>query len=136
VIVAEIGSLTLGFTHLSQLTGDPKYYDAVHQVMEEFEHQQMQTNLPGMWPVSVNVRNKNFRMDIGFTIGGSADSIYEYLPKQHMLLSGGTEMYEKLYQNALETMKKYIFYRPMVPDGENLLVPGHIRVFDKGDLER
>jgi mannosyl-oligosaccharide alpha-1,2-mannosidase len=135
VIVPEIGSLTLEFTHLSQLTGDPKYYDAVHRVMEVFEHQQMQTNLPGMWPISVDARNKNFRMDTGFTIGGLADSMYEYLPKQHMLLGGGTEMYEKLYQNALETMKKYIFYRPMVPDGENLLVPGHVRVFDKGDLE-
>jgi mannosyl-oligosaccharide alpha-1,2-mannosidase len=128
VLVAEIGSLTLEFTRLSQATGNPKYYDAVQRVMDVFDKEQMETHMPGMWPVSVNARSKNFRDDSSFTISGMADSTYEYLPKQHMLLGGGTEQYRKLYENAVEAMKKYIFYRPMVPDGLNILFPGQPRV--------
>ncbi|RAL66730.1 hypothetical protein DID88_007513 [Monilinia fructigena] len=33
VLVSEIGSLTLEFTRLSQITGDPRYYDAVQRIM-------------------------------------------------------------------------------------------------------
>ena len=51
-----------------------------------------------------------------------------------MLLGGGTEQYRKLYENALEAMKKYIFYRPMVPDGQNILFPGQVRVSDPTEL--
>jgi mannosyl-oligosaccharide alpha-1,2-mannosidase len=81
VLLAEIGSLTLEFTRLSQITGDPKYYDAVHRVMVILDEQQMQTKLPGMWPISVDAKNKNFTEDVGFSIGAMADSTYEYLPK-------------------------------------------------------
>lgn len=45
MLVAEIGSLTLEFTRLTQLTGDPKYYDAVQRVMNVFEEQQEKTKL-------------------------------------------------------------------------------------------
>jgi mannosyl-oligosaccharide alpha-1,2-mannosidase len=81
ILLAEIGSMTLEFTRLSQATGDPKYYDAVNRIMEVLAQQQMDTNLPGMWPVSINARMPNFTEDVGFTIGGMADSTYEYLPK-------------------------------------------------------
>ena len=81
MLVAEIGSLTLEFTRLSQLSGDPKYYDAVQRVMDVFESSQDQTKLPGMWPVIVNAEKADFTSEGGFTIGGMADSLYEYLPK-------------------------------------------------------
>lgn len=82
ILVAEIGSLSLEFTRLSQVTGDMKYFDAIQQVMDVFEEQQNKTNLPGMWPVVVNPRDKDFaKSSNGFTIGGMADSAYEYLPK-------------------------------------------------------
>lgn len=44
-LVAEVGSLTLEFTRLSQLTGDPRYYDAVARVMKVFEDQQNHTKV-------------------------------------------------------------------------------------------
>lgn len=81
VLVAEIGSLTLEFTRLSQLTKDDRYFDAVQRIMDEFDAQQNQTKLPGMWPVIVNAKSMNFHDYSGFTIGGMADSLYEYLPK-------------------------------------------------------
>jgi mannosyl-oligosaccharide alpha-1,2-mannosidase len=81
VLVAEIGSLTLEFTRLSQLTGDPRYFDAVQRIMNVFTEQQSKTNLPGMWPVVVNAQMLDFTVGTGFTLGGMADSMYEYLPK-------------------------------------------------------
>lgn len=81
VLVSEIGSLTLEFTRLSQITGDTRYFDAVQRVMDVFEEQQDKTKLPGMWPVVVNVKSGDYTGFPGFTIGGMADSLYEYLPK-------------------------------------------------------
>lgn len=81
VLLAEIGSLTLEFTRLSQLSGNPKYFDAVQRVMEVFADEQDKTYLPGLWPVVVNAEKGDFTGDAGFTIGGMADSTYEYLPK-------------------------------------------------------
>jgi len=80
-LVAEIGSLTLEFTRLSQITGDPKYFDAVQRIMNVFDAQQDDTKLPGLWPVMLNTRDLNFTADTFFTLGGMADSMYEYLPK-------------------------------------------------------
>lgn len=80
-LVAEIGSLTLEFTRLSQITGDPKYFDAVQRIMNVFDQQQDDTKLPGLWPVMLNTRDLNFTANTYFTLGGMADSMYEYLPK-------------------------------------------------------
>ena len=76
---ADIGSLSLEFTRLTQLTGDPKYYDAVQRIMNAFEESQNSTRLPGMWPVSLNARKLDYSGDLTFTIGAMADSLYEYV---------------------------------------------------------
>jgi mannosyl-oligosaccharide alpha-1,2-mannosidase len=81
ILLAELGSLTLEFTRLSQLSGNPKYYDAVQRIMDVFDEQQAATKLPGMWPIVVNARDLNMTEASLFTIGGMADSTYEYLPK-------------------------------------------------------
>jgi mannosyl-oligosaccharide alpha-1,2-mannosidase len=80
-LVSEIGSLTLEFTRLSQATGDARFYDAVQRIMNVFDEQQNKTKLPGMWPVVVNAETGDMTNYHGFTIGGMADSLYEYLPK-------------------------------------------------------
>lgn len=81
ILVAEIGSMTLEFTRLSQLSGDPKYFDAVQRIMDVFYEQQNRTKVPGLWPVVVNAKDLDFTAHGGFTIGGMADSTFEYLPK-------------------------------------------------------
>lgn len=48
VLLAEIGSLSLEFTKMSQLTGDMQYYDAVKRIYDELEIAQGRTQLPGM----------------------------------------------------------------------------------------
>jgi mannosyl-oligosaccharide alpha-1,2-mannosidase len=81
VLSAEIGSLTLEFTRLSQLTGDMRFFDAVQRIMDVFYAQQMSTKIPGLWPVILNGKAAKFTEHGGFTIGGMEDSLYEYLPK-------------------------------------------------------
>src|ERR1700761_7898134 len=77
ILIAEIGSLTLEFTRLSQVSGDPRYYDAVQRIMDVLEAQQDLTNVPGMWPVVNNPKTMEFNLNGGFTLGGMADSAYE-----------------------------------------------------------
>ncbi|TGO67410.1 hypothetical protein BELL_0894g00060 [Botrytis elliptica] len=126
VLESEIGSLTLEFTRLGQITGDPRYYDAVQRIMNIFDNQQPISKLPGMWPVVVNAKDKNFVEYGGFTIGGMADSLYEYLPKQHLLLGGATQQYRRMYEFALIAMKRNIFFRPMTKNGEDVRLPGNV----------
>jgi len=90
VLVAKIGSLTLEFTRLSQITGDMRFYDAVQRIMDMFDEQQMTMKLPRLWPVVVNGITGKFNAHFGFKIGGMADFLYEYLPKQHLLHGGAT----------------------------------------------
>ena len=80
-LVAELGSLSLEFTRLTQVSGEPKFFDAVQRIADRFEETQNSTKLPGLWPVLVNPSMKDFGGDTSFTIGAMADSLYEYLPK-------------------------------------------------------
>ncbi|KAH7085551.1 glycosyl hydrolase family 47-domain-containing protein [Paraphoma chrysanthemicola] len=50
VILAEIGSLSMEFTRLAQLTGDHRYYDAIARITDNLEAFQNNTRLAGMWP--------------------------------------------------------------------------------------
>ena len=78
--LASLGSMSLEFTRLSQLTGDPKYYDAIARITDELEKAQKSTKMPGLWPVQVNAAELKFE-EASFSAGARADSTYEYLPK-------------------------------------------------------
>lgn len=93
-LVSEPGSLSVEFTRLSQLSGNPKYYDAVQRVMDLFADQQDRTYVPGLWPVTVNTEQGDFTGGSGFTIGGMADSLYEYLPKVSLCVGRENETRE------------------------------------------
>lgn len=77
VLVAEIGSLSMEFTRLTMVSGDPKYYDAIDRITRLFAAQQSKTHLPGMWPVVVNARDEDFMSDSYYTLGAMSDSLYE-----------------------------------------------------------
>lgn len=128
VLVAEIGSLSMEFTHLSQLTGDMRFYDAVARIMKLFAAQQEETHLPGMFPVSVNGQDADFTRDTFFTLGAMSDSLYEYFPKMHALLGGTESIYSKLYKRSMTAAVKYNLWRPMTPDEADILISGGVRV--------
>jgi mannosyl-oligosaccharide alpha-1,2-mannosidase len=123
-LLAELGSLTVEFTRLSQLTGDFRYFDAVQRIAEEMEFYQNTTKIPGLWPTIVNARDVSFDYN-HFTFGGMADSTYEYLPKQYMMLGGRDNKYRHMYEEAIEAAKRHLFFRPLVPGNENLLFSGN-----------
>ncbi|KAE8447115.1 hypothetical protein EG329_011099 [Mollisiaceae sp. DMI_Dod_QoI] len=131
MLVSEIGSLSLEFTRLSQLTGDPKYYDAVQRIGDEFEKSQNSTQLPGMWPVSIDASKPSFSDDNMFTLGGMSDSLYEYFPKQYLLLGGLLAQPKTLYENFIEVAKKFMFFRIYNVKNENLTLSGDIRTREK-----
>jgi mannosyl-oligosaccharide alpha-1,2-mannosidase len=100
------------FTRLTQLTGDPKYYDAVQRVMNELEIGQDKTRMPGLWPTWIDTDQMRFD-DSEFTIGGCADSAYEYLPKAHILLGAQTDKYRRMYEKAIATFNENLVFRAM-----------------------
>ncbi|PYH96797.1 seven-hairpin glycosidase [Aspergillus ellipticus CBS 707.79] len=124
-ILAEIGSLNLEFTRMSQLTKDPKYFDAIQRITDFLEETQPKTKVPGMWPMMVNARDLEL-FDPRFTIGGMADSTYEYLPKEHMLLGGQTNQYRRMYDSFMKAMKSRLLFRPMTEDGRDILFAGNV----------
>ncbi|KAF2751834.1 glycoside hydrolase family 47 protein [Sporormia fimetaria CBS 119925] len=258
VVLAEIGSLSVEFTRLSQLTGDPKYYDAIARITDNLEEYQNRTRLAGMWPTQLDASGCNLiipeppepdnavssdeenaeafpntaaQMDatvlisvtpvsqklipldvpspivfmvqtptqesttateaqdpksprkrqfvaeveeqdfadfvantsvslssstpssssgpyceetglasseIGseeYTLGGMSDSTYEYLPKEWLLLGGQVAKYRTMYERSMDVVKRYLIFRPMVPDESDILFSGKLLVPDpqKGD---
>ncbi|KIW02077.1 uncharacterized protein PV09_06571 [Verruconis gallopava] len=135
-LAAEIGSLTLEFTRLSQLTGNPKYFDAVQRISDELERQQELTGIPGLWPVMLDAANLNFTSDNTFTLGGKADSLYEYILKEYLMLGGTLVQYQTMYEKFVAAAKKHLFFRPMIPDkSRDILISGTVRKLVNGDYK-
>jgi len=131
-ISAEVGSLCLEFTRLSQLTGDMRYYDAIARITDIFYTQQDKSALPGMWPVIINVAGEDFHSNYDFSLGAMADSLYEYLPKMHMLLGGAIGTYQTMYEKAFIAAEKHLFYAPLNPENKDLLISGQVRATEGG----
>ncbi|CZT18693.1 related to class I alpha-mannosidase [Ramularia collo-cygni] len=279
LVLAELGTLNLEFTRLAQLTGEPKYYDAIARITDAFEEWQNSTRLPGMWPIAVDASgcnktatqmqpsrtnyphqmpvpggdtymmtsepvkidretlakaeqtlaesmdphavgdaqleamNKNVhnprpdatkgsdlrfeamhtpddpnvkqkrQLDTGlesnhsnttsvdasvphrpadhvahrneyasrldeeeeicvpqglaspskystetYTLGGQSDSVYEYLPKEYVLLGGQVDQYRTMYLDSMEPVIEKLLYRPMTPENLDILISGDVRV--------
>jgi len=255
-VLAEIGSLSVEFTRLAQLTKEPRYYDAVARITNEFEAWQNHTKIPGLWPTSLDasgckksdngvdlqlqhsmshgphnhdnphvvngenpapvipslstpspeaaaverpavpsqekvipqkaaVQKRQLAIESlnstvseggtpvtqskeanvkspskvsqggqvvpkvdcepqglasprgssieGFTLGAMADSVYEYLPKQYMLLGGLVPKYKTMYERAADAASKYLMFRAMVPENRNILVMGSATTSENPD---
>jgi mannosyl-oligosaccharide alpha-1,2-mannosidase len=70
-----------------------------------------------------------------FTFGGMSDSLYEYFPKQHLLLGGLVDQYRKMYEGAIEAAKKHLFFRPMIPQSQDILISGTVRTSTLGTIK-
>jgi mannosyl-oligosaccharide alpha-1,2-mannosidase len=131
-ILANLGSLTMEFTHLSQLTGDMRYFDAVQRITNTLYEQQNKTKLPGLWPQRYDVQTTDFRSGNSFTLGAEADSTYEYLIKMFILLgaSDSAIQYKNMYEFAMDTASQHLLFRPMVPHNLDILLSGKVIVID------
>lgn len=235
--MAEIGSLSLEFTRLAQLTKRDKYYDAIARITNELEKIQDSTSIPGLWPLRVNaqgcskyskatpprdnsptheqhaasttkrtttmtrkpyaaptdlesylkliprdttadieghaklandtraasepsiqareqntpsaeqcnggLRLPNSPRDNAYTMGGMADSTYEYLPKEYLLLGGLNEQYLNMYKKAATAARNSLLFQPMVKGGRDIrfmalttpMTPGKVAELTPTDLE-
>lgn len=228
--MAELGSLSVEFTRLAQITKEDKYYDAIARITDELEKWQSKTKIPGLWPVHVDasgcqkpdmssaqVAHSNSKgpqknlpvisndgkvsssaqdpdqpsklspalrkrqlddsdladdeepavppgnsdvqleakqalkkqaiaseadqeaaLDVDckpqglasppystmetFQIGGQADSTFEYLPKEYMLLGGLNDQYRTMYEDSASAIKKSLLFRPMIEDEDRDLL--------------
>ncbi|KJZ78633.1 hypothetical protein HIM_02024 [Hirsutella minnesotensis 3608] len=125
IVSAAGGSLCLEFTRLSQVTGDPKYYDATERIKHFLRRTQTNTKLPGLWPRLVNFRDETIDGEV-FTLGAGADSLYEYLPKMHALLGGLDAEYADMTTKALDAARDWLLFRPMTPHDDNILMAGNV----------
>lgn len=132
---AAVGTLSMEFTRLSQITGNDKYFDAIDRVKDVLQKTQNQTVLPGMWPIEINFRSEKATSRY-FTLGGRADSLYEYLPKMHMLLGGLDPAYKEMAIASLDTAKDNLLFRPMVRNSPPVLFSGRVVVPFRNDSER
>lgn len=62
----------------------------------------------------------NSPRDNTFTMGGMADSTYEYLPKEYLLLGGVNEQYQNMYIKAATAARKNLLFQPMVKGGRDI----------------
>ncbi len=74
---ASVGTLSLEFTRLAQLTGHKEFYDAIDKIKWELWRTQDSTQLPGMWPSHIDLQHGFGVADNTFTLGAYADSLYE-----------------------------------------------------------
>lgn len=130
---AGLGSMSLEFTRLTQLTGNAKYYDAIARISKAFDRTQNATLIPGMWPVQIDVLHDFQVKDDSFSLGADGDSLYEYLVKEFVLLRGREPMYEKMYLDATDAILKNLAFRPMLPNKDDLLMLGKVDVVG-GDI--
>ncbi|KAL4977436.1 glycosyl hydrolase family 47-domain-containing protein [Aspergillus desertorum] len=196
-VLAELGSLSLEFTRLAQLTKQDRYYDAIARITNELEKYQDSTKLPGLWPLnldasgcrrvpgvsreplavgqpvrwsshetnltssvshqarqihegaepahyadddsvekdylaSIHTRTPPPKQDCSgglnnqlsgidkFGLGALGDSTYEYLLKEYMLLGGNNDQYLNMYQKAMNTVREYLVYQPMLKNNRDV----------------
>ena len=138
ICFACVGSLTMEFTRLAQITSEPKYYDIVARISALLDEKQATTKIPGLFPTMINAQKAEFNQSRMFSVGALADSSYEYFPKMHALLGGSEPIYKKLYDESAAMIDKYMLFRPMIPDselGRNLLLCGDVHTSRPGDVE-
>ncbi|KAK1837208.1 glycoside hydrolase [Podospora conica] len=128
---AVLGTLSLEFTRLSQLTGNPKFHSAIDPIKHHLLRTQPTTKLPGMWPVHLTLSPSFHAQDSTFSLGALSDSLYEYLPKTYALLAGTDPTYRALYVSAAATIHENLLFAPMLPPShqqphEDILLPGTV----------
>ncbi|KAF2626455.1 glycoside hydrolase family 47 protein [Macroventuria anomochaeta] len=118
ICFACLGSLTMEFTRLAQITQQSKYYDAVARITRLLDLTQDTTRIPGLWPTTLNARKEEFNQSRFFSLGALADSTYEYFPKMHALLGGLEPVYQKLYTDSAAKIDEHMLFRPQLQDEE------------------
>ncbi|KAI7847753.1 glycoside hydrolase [Circinella umbellata] len=107
--LAELGTVQLEFTRLSEITGDWTYHHAGQRVYNTFV--QLKTNQPGLFPHLINPDTGDAVGDY-VSWGGMADSFYEYLIKQYVMSGGKDDRMKEMVIQSIRSMETYLIARP------------------------
>lgn len=83
--------------------------------------------LPADWDCVASNLTAALGMEM-YSMGGSQDSAYEYFPKQYLLLGGLEPKYRTMHEKTVAAVKKWLLFRPMVPDDPDILFSAKVRV--------
>jgi mannosyl-oligosaccharide alpha-1,2-mannosidase len=111
VSLAEVGSMTLELTRLSQVTGDRWYFDRAQRAIDYIQHVIVPTSsLAPLVPAMFDSHpTKGHALNGYYTFGAMADSYYEYLIKQHQLIGGATDQFAEMYADAVDKAQEVLY---------------------------
>lgn len=129
--MAEVGSFSLEFGRLAQITGKSEYYDIVHRATAQLANGWKQGRRRGaLLPTHLDDSQPD-NLEGTYSLGALTDSYYEYLLKASMLFRNATASaeYAKLYTAAMDSAYEngLIHDVEVVPGEEDLVVIGQIK---------
>lgn len=101
---AEAATVQLEFKYLTKLTGETFYWEKVEKVMQVIDDNGMPD---GLLPIYIYASTGEFRGQ-NIRLGSRGDSYYEYLIKQYLQTSKEEPIYEELWDEALNGVRKHL----------------------------
>lgn len=101
---AEAATLQLEMKYLTKLTGETEYWERAEKVMKIIDDNGMED---GLLPIYIYANTGNFRGS-NIRLGSRGDSYYEYLIKQYLQTSKEEPIYEELWDEALNGVRKHL----------------------------
>lgn len=114
-VLAEWGTLSLEFHYLADASGKEHFRQPIRRIYDAINNAR---NKDGIFPVHVMLRSKMTGKrqqkwkDLGhYTLGGNADSFYEYLLKRWLQSGKTDEESLRLYDNAIKGAQTHLIHR-------------------------
>lgn len=101
---AEATTLQLEFKYLAKLTGEKHFWDKVEKVMQVIDDNQPED---GLVPIYIYATTGEFRGG-NVRLGSRGDSYYEYLIKQYLQTNKKEPVYQEMWDEALEGVRKHL----------------------------
>ncbi|GAA5979464.1 hypothetical protein JCM11641_005403 [Rhodosporidiobolus odoratus] len=96
--------LQLEMKYLSELTGNPVYWQKAEKVMEVIR---AQPSKDGLVPIFMRPDTGSFVFS-DIRLGSRGDSYYEYLAKQHLQTNRTEPVYKEMHDVAMDGVKKHL----------------------------
>lgn len=101
---AEATTLQLEFKYLAKLTGETNFWEKVEKVMQVVDDNNAKD---GLVPIYLYATSGEFRGS-NIRLGSRGDSYYEYLIKQYLQTNQQEPVYEQMWDEALEGVRKHL----------------------------
>ncbi|GBB94547.1 hypothetical protein RclHR1_02380006 [Rhizophagus clarus] len=123
-LLAQVGTLQLEFMKLAQLTGNSTFFYKVQNVTNVLD--KAKKKIPGFYPMFISQETGEFLDFDEISFGANADSFYEYLIKEYLLVGGAFDQYKRMYEESIDSMHKYLTREGQVKNRPDLLFLGEI----------